>query len=460
MKVGIGISSHNRPEVLEQALKWHRAFLPEGAKLVIVDDASSVPIKGADFRFEHNAGISAAKNKCIELLEGSEHIFLSDDDCFPKTKDWHLPYINSGIKHLSFTFPKLISGRNNGRNLLGTRNGISSYGSPCGCMLYIHRSVIDKIGGFDVDYPQWGFEHVDYSNRAFNAKLTPQRYLDVAHSLDLFHSLDYHQEVAGSVPGSVRSLAIPANRMRFAKNQRSFEKMPYKPLGEGKNVLLAAYLNSVPDPQRKHHWEGDVSEVAPLLDSCNANGVDYRLFHDCLDVMGHNFVKVAPQGEYAPNVYRWFQYFEWLKENPVDHVFMVDSTDVEVLRNPFQALNYNKLYTGDEYNMTVDNYWMRKHQEPHLKSLGSYRAMIQSVGRETLPNCGIVGGGYDVVMEYLSYRVELHEKHTKGVLASTDMAIHNYILARYFKGRITQGLKVNTRFKMNEYNGISLFRHK
>lgn len=462
MSIGIGICTHNRPKVLEKSLANQLKYLPEGAKLVIVDDASNPPAEGATFRFSHNAGIAAAKNKCIELLmdEGCTHFFLFDDDTWTKVEGWHLPYLESGVKHLSFTFHQLASGRANGRHFLGTRNGISSYGSPCGCMLYFTREVVDKIGGFDVDYTQWGFEHVDFSNRAFNAGLTPARYLDVANSLTLFHSMDHQQEVAGSVSGVVRQLAIPANKERFAKKHRSAEKMPYMASGTG--VLLSAYFNSNPDPQRGEHWPGSVEELSPLVDSCKKNGVESVVFHDCLEAgtEGVGFVSIPKQHDQAPNVHRWSVYYDWLKQNPTDQVFMVDSTDVEVLRNPFQALNPNKLYTGDEFNMVVDNFWMRKNQEPHLASLKDYRSTIRKMGRETLPNCGIVGGSYEIVMEYLGHRVAIHNEHTKGCLSSTDMAVHNYILCKHFTGRVTHGVKVNTRFKRYEYNEISFFKHK
>jgi hypothetical protein len=110
--------------------------------------------------------------------------------------------------------------------------------------------------------------------------------------------------------------------------------------------------------------------------------------------------------------------------------------------------------------MKVDNGWMRTNQEPRLKTLLDYRKVISVNRMNVLPNCGITGGAYNIVMEYLNYRVELQEKHTKGLLKSTDMAIFNYIVWKYFKGRITTGLKVNTRFKKNEYNKVSLFKHK
>src|SRR5690606_15268014 len=111
-----------RPEVLSKGLAEQRKYLPDGAVLVVVDDASDFHDPGATFTFPHNAGIAAAKNKCIELLvnAGCTRFFLFDDDTWPKVEGWELPYINSGEKHLSFTFPTLANGKQNGRKLLGT----------------------------------------------------------------------------------------------------------------------------------------------------------------------------------------------------------------------------------------------------------------------------------------------------------------------------------------------------
>lgn len=457
--IGIAITTRNRPDALKMCLENHRKHLPKDAVFVVVDDASDHP-EQSDYHFPYNAGISAAKNKCIDLLvlEGCTQFFLFDDDCWPVVDDWHLPYINSGIKHLSFTFTSLSDGRPNGRRLMWSRNGISNYTKPCGCMLYFTKEVVDKIGGFDPDYIQWGVEHLDFSVRAYNARLTPHKYLDVENSTELLHSMDREGTAKASVASDVKKECIQHNRERFTSLTSSNRKIPYGHPSGG--VLLAAYFNSVNDPQRNEKWKPDISQLDKLVQSCERNGVDYRIFHDCLETDNPNFIKVEPQMDYAPNVYRYFVFKEWLEKNEASNVFLVDSTDVEVLRNPFMSINPDKLYAGDEYAMRVDNQWMRNNQEPYLKSLTDYRRTISAHARHTLLNCGITGGSYKIVMAYLKHRTELHSKHTKGVLKSTDMAIFNYIVAKFFKGRITSGLKINTKFKRFEYNKLSLFRHK
>ena len=82
-KIGIGITTHNRYEVFTHTLKKIREFAPLGTKIAIVDDASKAPVPEATYRFNTNVGIAVAKNKCFELLEDCEHIFLFDDDTYP-----------------------------------------------------------------------------------------------------------------------------------------------------------------------------------------------------------------------------------------------------------------------------------------------------------------------------------------------------------------------------------------
>src|SRR5690606_26252831 len=110
-RIGIGITTRNRPDALRTALEHHHAHLPPGALLVIVDDASAEPVEDADWRSETQAGIPAAKNKCLELLDGCEHVFLWDDDAWPIADDWWRPYVESPEPHLSYQFLDLAGPR-------------------------------------------------------------------------------------------------------------------------------------------------------------------------------------------------------------------------------------------------------------------------------------------------------------------------------------------------------------
>jgi GT2 family glycosyltransferase len=155
----------------------------------------------------------------LALLDDCEHIFLFDDDTFPKVDSWFTPYVFSGVNHLSYTF---------GRKVLNQRNGLTEYELPCGCMLYINRKCLDIVGGFDTDFEGYSYEHVNYSQRVFNAGLTPARFLDVTLSKDYIYSMDEHKQIVSSVSQLDRGLGIQANWHLFMKNRDSKEWKPYK----------------------------------------------------------------------------------------------------------------------------------------------------------------------------------------------------------------------------------------
>jgi len=80
-KIGIAISTHNRPDTLAKALENHLRFLPSGAKVFVIDDGSTVPAivpEGVELiRFGRSGGIVHAKNASLRALmnAGCEELF-------------------------------------------------------------------------------------------------------------------------------------------------------------------------------------------------------------------------------------------------------------------------------------------------------------------------------------------------------------------------------------------------
>jgi hypothetical protein len=200
MKIGIGLTVYGNRQT--PALEMIRKYTPL-ARIVTVN------VKG----------IAKAKNMCLALLDDCEHIFLFDDDCFPKVDSWYVPYIWSGVNHLSYTF---------GRKVLNQQNGLTEYELPCGCMLYINRKCLDVVGGFDTDFDGYAYEHVNYSQRVCNSGLQYAPFLDVVDSHLLIHSMDEHKQIVSSVSQLDRGLGIQTNRHLFMKNRDSKEWKPYK----------------------------------------------------------------------------------------------------------------------------------------------------------------------------------------------------------------------------------------
>lgn len=178
-RIGIAITTHNRPDVLKRTLAQHHQFLPSGALVVVIDDGSKpaavVPDGVQLLRNETSLGIVASKNRSLEALvdAGCEHLFLWDDDAWPVADNWHLPYIESPESHLAYQFLDLAGPRKiNDMTVLHQDDKHIAYTGQRGVMLYYHRSAIEKVGGFDPVYGRGMYEHPDLALRIYNAGLT------------------------------------------------------------------------------------------------------------------------------------------------------------------------------------------------------------------------------------------------------------------------------------------------
>lgn len=234
-RIGIGVTTRNRPDVLARALEAWEKYLPDGAEFVLVDDASDEPVEGATYRFEQNAGVARAKNKVLELLteRDVEHLFLFDDDTFPIADRWWEPYVASPEPHLMFAWGDVHY----------RTDELVGYQWPKGCALYVERRVLDRVGGMDPVFGLWGCEHMSWSDRIHNAGLTTCRYQDVPDSHELIQSLDRWGEVASSVPLEIRE---QANVAALDAARYSDAYVPYRePVAAPSRVALSVLVPSV-----------------------------------------------------------------------------------------------------------------------------------------------------------------------------------------------------------------------
>ncbi|HET8838039.1 MAG TPA: glycosyltransferase family A protein [Flavobacteriaceae bacterium] len=285
MKIGIGVTTYNRNGTLDNTIKKIKEYLPEGAELVIVDDGSISPPKNATFIFEKNQGTPIAKNKCLELLynAGCTDLFLFDSDCYPMVKGWEKPYLESKEPHLNFTF-KYSSIQ---------KNGVRVCENPNGCMMYIRREVLEKVGGFDTDFKYYGYWHAAFSNRVYHAGLTSYPFMDVIESRRLFVSLDEKKTVRTSRPDRGKYLRknkalydfqLSVEDSRFI-DFKSKSKISYSnPFSTEKNIGRAynEFCESVPDGNWICLQDGDIIYLTPdwgvqIEQAINAYGNKFSL---------------------------------------------------------------------------------------------------------------------------------------------------------------------------------------
>jgi len=464
-KIGIAISTHNRYDIFKKTYEEMQKYLPSGAVLVVVDDASAKPVPEATFRFNENAGIARTKNKCLELLynAGSEHYFLFDDDCYPIVDDWHKPYIESGEPHLNYIFVNFKNSPNklNDTVLLYSDDKINAYSHVRGCMCYYSKECLEKVGGMNPIFGRWGYEHPDYSNRIYNAGLTSFKYMDVVDSDKLIYSRDEHSNNVGStVEGAERQKYIAANSPLYDSRKNIIEYVEFR---EKRDIILTSYLTSVSDPQRNENFKADKKALQPLINSVKSESL--VILNDCFDNQENENIEYKRiDASLNPYFQRWVSYYRYLLANrdKLNFVFITDATDVEMLNAPFRRMQKGILYTGDEPN-ELGCEWMVKYH-PHK----SIQKFINENKDLVLLNAGLLGGDVETVIRFINRLLSLyfqsvsdnHFHKDKPDCGTTDMGAFNYIARTEFDDIIVHGTMVNTVFKDNKGNNVSWFKHK
>lgn len=232
------------------------------------------------------------------------------------------------------------------------------------------------------------------------------------------------------------------------------------------NCVFASYFNSLPDPQRNRVWSNQPEDVLPLIYSVTEKGIHIKIFYDCLDnlpiIENCEWIKVDASLTYTPTVYRWIVYHEYLQKVEAEYgrIFCVDSTDVEMLKNPFTKMEKDTLYCGSEYRWKVKDKPLLKKKKKKLFTAPDFRDIIEKHSQQVMLNAGIVGGDSQIVYEFLEKVCELHKTYSKGKKLSADMPVFNYVALKYFNSKIVTGYPVNTPFTDNFYDYDCWWKHK
>lgn len=212
-KIGLGITTYNRPEYLEQSLEGvKKNLLGVVDSIRIYNDGSDKKHKEAykkiyaglpkEISFKHsnkNQGVAKAKNSLvIQLLnDGCDYIFLLEDDIIIDSPKAVTEYVRlsklSGIEHFQFAH----HGEANVGMLYKSEKGIDCYTAAVGAYCMYTRNAFKLIGLFDENMFN-AMEHVEHSHRMQLVGLTtPYPLLP-----DLTKSKEYMHEIPGSIDGS------------------------------------------------------------------------------------------------------------------------------------------------------------------------------------------------------------------------------------------------------------------
>jgi hypothetical protein len=175
MNIGVGITvTSARPE---HEKYWQDiAFnLTEGMTVTFVKDVK---------------GIAAAKNECLRRLKDCDHIFLFDDDCFPIANGWESLFIEASNKTQYHHFNYLC--RTQSIRPIEYMEGVDivAYNNTAGCMMYLTKELLSKVGAFNEAFGIYGYEHAEYSFRCMKAQETIHAYVCPAEAQNYIYSLD------------------------------------------------------------------------------------------------------------------------------------------------------------------------------------------------------------------------------------------------------------------------------
>lgn len=446
-RIGIGVKTRNRNKIVTNTLEQIRKHTP-GATVVVVDDASDKPVEGADYRFEKNAGIARASNKCLELLynAGAEHIFLFDDDTYPLVDDWYAPYIESPEPHLMWIFDKPKGVQKRQVEVLYEGEQFTAYHATRGCMIYVERRVLDRVGGMNPAFGQYGWEHVSWSDRIHSAGFTTARYMDAPNSGGLIHSMDQEGTITSTATEEAKRFSMgPGMELRM-ESRHSDAYVEFRDL---EHVVLTCLLTSQNDPQRGKPMQASPAMLNGLQKSLKHDG-RFVVFHDNLtgDMPGAELVKVVQR--LNPYFERWVQYYQWLRDNPqVGFVWCVDGTDVTMTRDPFPEMEPGTLYMGTEGKTLRDPWMLSNHPDTDLQEF------MKANPNLPILNMGVVGGDRETVMRFAHLIVKFYFDDVNafimgwehGRVGIGDMGTGQYIAYTHFKDQISSGAHVTNIFK-------------
>lgn len=266
MKIGVAISTHNRrPQFLAALPHWINR-MPADAELVIVDDASDEPLLGVEgatvIRHDYRRGVAMTKNRGItELIDrGCTDLFLADDDCWPKTETWWRPYVDSPEPHLMYGWEQHTNRQRHTHDgwpphITHQDQQHTAYSFPRGVMLYLHRNVVDTIGGMNTAHGIFSGEHVEYSQRAHTTGHTTWPFADITGSHNIWYARDREEgnTTNSTIPLGERRRLHRANGVHWDRQWDGWPWFPHREANGTQDYSLG--------PQLATTYEGTLDHI-------------------------------------------------------------------------------------------------------------------------------------------------------------------------------------------------------
>ncbi|MDF7638642.1 hypothetical protein PT285_04410 [Lactobacillus sp. ESL0791] len=238
------------------------------------------------------------------------------------------------------------------------------------------------------------------------------------------------------------------------------------------NVVIAQFFANMYDAQRDCTLE-DVDIVAitkKLYESVAKFDVELRVLINFKNkttppplekLVSVDFFRHYPNNKFY--FLRWEVTLNYLLQHPeIKKAALVDAGDVEMLNYPFDDVQEDTIYVGDEFVDLTGSIIVHDSKPAYLADFVAKNRHLQ------LLNTGILVGTREILVEYLAILMKLVVEDAKNEkfhpeeahLGSFEMALTCYVLYKFFKGRICSGRKVSTHYRYFEHQSSAWFKHK
>ena len=201
MKIGVACITYNRPE-------HYKLWMKQIEKHTLNKYDPPVFCVTAYDTDEDRKGVAFRTNEALRVLvnHGCDCFFIFNDDCLIINDGWAEFFIEahkaSGQHHFLFLKETPTIKQQYFEKIAGTGVTIEGFTNCAGCMMFLTKKAIEKVGAFNEEFGLYGFEHAEYSKRVHLAGLTPMgEYLCPAgadkyiYSMDLQNNLPFNKAV-------------------------------------------------------------------------------------------------------------------------------------------------------------------------------------------------------------------------------------------------------------------------
>jgi len=179
MKLGVGITTRNRIDVLEHSLINFVKYMDDSHEILVVDDNSDTDCfsvlgdKFPDIEFIYNKerkGVAKSKNVIISRFQDKDGVILFDDDCFPYQPNWTQHFVKACVQHNQH---HMVYAQEPQITIERRFEYADAWLGCLGVCIFLSKKAIKTIGGFEPKFGLYGFEHHELTGRCYVAGLSP-----------------------------------------------------------------------------------------------------------------------------------------------------------------------------------------------------------------------------------------------------------------------------------------------